>query len=193
LEREQGRHQKGNPFHMRIDIQVPNRPNIIVQRSSKPSKKTQKQPGKLGSQPLTKSEIETNESNFFLTSVVGEKKAREEILPSLIRRTFDSARRELAKVIDIQKGEVKTHPAQQVQAVVEKLFPDRDYGFLKTIEGQSLYFHKNSVLHRHWAKLSPGTIVRYVAEDGEKGPQASTVEVVDKPGVSEQHGGLHDL
>src|ERR1035437_3094685 len=66
LEREQGRHQKGNPYHMRIDVRIPNRPNIIVQRSSKPSTKVQNEPGSLEAQPLTKSEIETSESQYFL-------------------------------------------------------------------------------------------------------------------------------
>jgi cold shock CspA family protein/ribosome-associated translation inhibitor RaiA len=193
LEREQGRHQKGNPYHMRIDVRIPNRPNIIVQRSSMPSTKVQKEPGSIEAQPLTKSEIETSESQYFLTEVVGEKKTREEILPSLIRRSFDSARRELEKVVERQRGDIKTHPEQQVQAVVEEIFPEKDYGFLQTLDGQHLYFHKNSVLHKHWNRLTPGTIVRYVAEVGEKGLQASTVDMVNKPGVSEMHDNLHEL
>jgi len=125
--------------------------------------------------------------------MVGEKKTREEILPSLIRRTFDSARRDLEKEVEMQRGEIKNHPEQQVQAVVDKIFPAKEYGFLNTLDGQRVYFHKNSVLHRHWAKLTPGTIVRYVAEVGEKGLQASTVDLVDKPGASEMHDGLHEL
>jgi len=193
LEREQGRHLKGNPYHMRIEVQIPDRPNIIVQRSSKPSTKVQKEPGSLGAQPLTKSEIETSESQYFLTGVVGEKKTREEILPSLIRRSFDSARRELEKVVDRQRGDIKQHPSKQDQAVVEEIFPEKDYGFLQALDGQRLYFHKNSVLHKHWDRLTPGTIVRYVAEVGEKGLQATTVDLVNKPGVSEMHDRLHEL
>lgn len=193
LEREQGRHLKGNPYHMRIDVQIPNRPNIIVQRSSKPSAKAQKEPGSLGAQPLTKSEIETSESQYLLTGLVGEKKKREEILPSLIRRSFDSARRELEKVTDRQHGDIKQHPEQQVQAVVEEIFPEKDYGFLQTLDGQRLYFHKNSVLHKNWTRLTPGTIVRYFLEVGDKGLQASTVDMVDKAGASEMHDRLHEL
>ncbi len=193
LEREQGRHQKGNPYHVRIDVQIPDRPNIIVQRSSKPSAKIQKESASPAAQPLSKSEIETSESQYFLTEVVGEKKTREEILPSLIRRSFDSARRELEKVVDRQRGEIKTHPAKQVQAVVEEIFPDKDYGFLQTLDGQRLYFHKNSVLHKNWDRLTLGTIVRYVAEVGDKGLQASTVDMMDKPGASEMHDRLHEL
>jgi cold shock CspA family protein/ribosome-associated translation inhibitor RaiA len=193
LELEQGRHVKGNPYHMRIDVQIPNRPTIIVQRSSKPSTKVQKDPGSLGAQPLTKSEIETKESQYFLTGVVGEKKTREEILPSLIRRSFDSARRELEKVVDRQRGDIKTHPEQQIQAVVEEIFHDQDHGFLQTLDGQRVYFHKNSVLHKGWDRLTPGAIVRYVLEIGDKGLQASTVDMVNKPGASEMHDRLHEL
>lgn len=193
IELEQARHQKGNPYRMRIDVRIPNRPDIIVQRSSKPSLKTQKEPAQPGPQPITSFEIDQSDSEFLLTGVTGEKRKREEILPALIRRTFESARRELEKEVELQRGDIKTHPAQQIQAVVESLFRDKDYGFLQTFDGQMLYFHKNSVLHKHWDKLSPGTVVRYVAEMGEKGPQASTVEIVNKPGVSEMHDRLHEL
>jgi cold shock CspA family protein/ribosome-associated translation inhibitor RaiA len=193
LEREQGRHLKGNPYHMRIDVQIPGRSNIIVQRSSKPSTKVLKEKGSLGAQPLPKSELDTNESHYFLTGAAAEKNAREEILPSLIRRSFDSARRELEKVVERQRGDIKQHPEQQVQAVVEAIFFQKEYGFLQTLDGQRLYFHKNSVLNKHWDRLTPGTIVRYALEVGEKGLQASTVELVDKPGVSEMHDRLHEL
>ena len=56
-----------------------------------------------------------------------------------------------------------------------------------------MYFHRNSVLHNHWERLSVGTGVRYEPQLGEKGMQASTVELVDKHGAAEAHGRLHDL
>ncbi len=48
----------------------------------------------------------------------------------------------------------------------------------------TLYFHKNSVLGDEFERLEPGTGVRYVEEQGEKGPQASTIQIMDKPGVT---------
>ena len=39
IERVQGRHQTGDPFRVQIDIVIPNRPNIIVERLSKSPKR----------------------------------------------------------------------------------------------------------------------------------------------------------
>jgi cold shock CspA family protein len=114
-------------------------------------------------------------------------------LQALIRRTFDSARRQLEKETEKQRGEEKTSAQLQTQAVVEKIFRDEGYGFLRSLDGQQVYFHQNSVLHDHWNTMTAGAIVRYVPELGEKGLQASTVEMVNKPGVAEMHNELHDL
>jgi cold shock CspA family protein len=113
-------------------------------------------------------------------------------LPAFIISTFDSARRELEKVIDKQRGAVKVHPQQRAQAMVEKIFRDQEYGFLRALDGQSVYFNRNSVLHNHWEKLKVGTAVRYTQEIGDKGLQASTVEPVEIRGAAEMHGSLHD-
>lgn len=63
---------------------------------------------------------------------------------------------------------------------VTKLFSDRGYGFLESEDGIELYFHKNSVLNGKFDRLAVGTEVRYAEELGEKGPQASTVDIVGK-------------
>jgi cold shock CspA family protein len=55
-----------------------------------------------------------------------------------------------------------------------------DYGFLETPDGREVYFHKNSVLHNGFEQLKVGTEVYYAEEQGEKGPQASTVRVVGR-------------
>lgn len=63
---------------------------------------------------------------------------------------------------------------------VSKLFPKEGYGFIETPGGAEIYFHRNSVLNNGFSKLKAGTEVRYAEEEGEKGPQASTVEIVGK-------------
>jgi cold shock CspA family protein len=73
--------------------------------------------------------------------------------------------------------------AQDTIALVTKLFPEQDYGFLKTLDGQDVYFHRNSVLHGDFDRLELGTGVRYVAQEDDQGLRASTVQIVDKPGV----------
>jgi len=102
---------------------------------------------------------------------------------AVLRSTFNAARRKLEKLVDQQRGEVKSHPQQESDVVVYKLFRDSGYGFLKATDGREIYFHRNSVLNNDFDRLEIGTVVRFVEEEGEKGAQASTVQIVDKPGV----------
>jgi cold shock CspA family protein/ribosome-associated translation inhibitor RaiA len=104
-------------------------------------------------------------------------------LPEVIRDAFSAARRQLQKLTERQRGRVKTHPEQEMGAIVSRLFPEEDYGFLKTLEGEEIYFHKNSVTSNDFDRLEVGTGVNYAAQQGEKGLQASTVRIVDKPGA----------
>lgn len=183
LEKEQGRRQTGNPYRMRIDIRIPDRADIIVKRFSKASKRSL----------AVEDEAEPEGVQRVGRSPAPRRKIPEEPLTALINRTFDSARRELEKIVDKQRDDVKTPAQQETEAVVEKIFRKKQYGFLRTLDGQQVYFHKNSVLHKHWERLRAGTIVRYAPEVGEQGLQASTVEPVDNPGAAEIHDQLHDL
>jgi cold shock CspA family protein len=104
-------------------------------------------------------------------------------LPTVVRDAFQAARRQLQELTERQRDEVKTHPEQEAAAVVVRLFREEGYGFLKTIDGRELYFHRNSVLHDDFDRLEIGTGVSFMEEAGEKGPQASSVQIVDKPGA----------
>lgn len=103
-------------------------------------------------------------------------------LEAVLRDAFKAARRNLKRLLAKQRGEVKSHPQQQISAVVEKIFPLEGYGFLRTVDGQEIYFHRNSVLHGDFDRMEVGTGVNFFKEMGRKGPQASSVRVVDKPG-----------
>jgi cold shock CspA family protein len=106
-------------------------------------------------------------------------------LQVVVKKVFDSAEKQLKKLTDKQHGHVKLHPQQQSMATVSKKFEDEGYGFLRTIDtGDEIYFHKNSVLNGDFAKVKVGTGVRFVFEQGEKGPQASTVEIMETKGNS---------
>lgn len=106
-----------------------------------------------------------------------------EPLESVVRDAFDAARRQLIELSARQRNEVKEHPVQTMGAIVTKLFPEESYGFLKALEGQEYYFHRNSVLHDDFDRLEVGTGVRFFPSQGDKGPQASTVQIVNKPGA----------
>ena len=105
-------------------------------------------------------------------------------LEVVLRDAFSAAVRRLEKLVKLQQGEVKTHPDQQVTAVVHKLFRQEGYGFLRTIDTQEeIYFHRNSVLHGDFDRLKIGMGVRYTAETGVKGLQATTVQIVGTVGA----------
>ncbi len=104
-------------------------------------------------------------------------------LESEIRAAFEAAERQLKQLKEKRRNDVKRHPDQEMQATVERVFPDQDYGFLRTLDGRQIFFHRNSVLHNDFERLDTGTGVRYMEEMGADGPQASTVEIIDKPGM----------
>ena len=110
------------------------------------------------------------------TELVTDHQAEEE-LSLAIREAFDAARRQLEDHVRSLRGAVKSH-APELHGRVSKLFPQ--YGFLETPDGREIYFHHNSVLDRNFDHLEVGSEVRFVEEDGEQGPQASTVIITRK-------------
>lgn len=96
-----------------------------------------------------------------------------------IRDAFNAARRQLEDYERRLRGDVKRHEGPSM-ARVSKLFPEDGYGFLESPDGYEVYFHRNSVLEDAFDHLKLGDKVRFVEEEGEKGPQASTVEIARK-------------
>ena len=101
-------------------------------------------------------------------------------LYATVRNAFDAARRQLQKLVEVQRHEVKEHIEPDAEGIVVKLFDD--YGFLRSLTGRDIYFHRNSVINHDFPRLEIGTAVSFVEEMGDEGPQASTVHIVDKPG-----------
>jgi ribosomal subunit interface protein len=93
-----------------------------------------------------------------------------------IRDAFDAVRRQLEDHVRRMDNQTKTHEEPAVGRIAT-VFPERDYGFLVTDTGEEVYVHRNSVVHGSFDALQVGDKVRYVVdpEEGEKGPQASTV------------------
>ena len=103
---------------------------------------------------------------------------------TVLSDAFEAARRKLLDQMARLRGEVKTRAAEEQLALVVRLFPGEDYGFLKTPDGLEYYFHRNSVLRSGFDGLEIGTKVRFAAEEGEEGPQASTVEILGRPSLA---------
>jgi ribosomal subunit interface protein len=94
-----------------------------------------------------------------------------------IDAAFDDAGRRLQDFVRRQRGDVKPHDRAR-HGVVTKLFAYEGYGFLRTPEGDELYFHRNAVLDGAFDRLKVDACVRFVEDAGEAGPHASTVALV---------------
>jgi len=104
-------------------------------------------------------------------------------LPALINLAFGAIERQLKKAAELRRGETKKHAEHddgQQQGIVEKLF-EEGYGFLRELrDDRQVYFHRNSVQHDDFERLAIGTEVRFTPREGDDGPQASSVHIVDK-------------
>jgi cold shock CspA family protein len=105
----------------------------------------------------------------------------QEQLPHVIRETFDAMERQLKALVEKQRGEEKRHPEQMVEALIDRLIPEEDHGFLRTVDGREIYFHRNAVVNRDFDDLEVGMGVNYDEEQGAEGPQASSIRVIRRP------------
>ncbi|MEM9164647.1 MAG: HPF/RaiA family ribosome-associated protein [Cyanobacteria bacterium P01_F01_bin.4] len=96
-----------------------------------------------------------------------------------IRDAFAAARRQLKTYVSRQRHLVKSHQVPPHGRIVD-FHPSEGYGFIETSDGEAIYFHANSLLNGDHKQLAVGTEVRFALEVGEKGPQASTVQLVGK-------------
>lgn len=152
-------HQRGGLYHVRIDLTVPGGELVVKEQPSLHSSMQQ---------------IDEERSVKHL-----ELKAPHKSLRQAINDAFHAAGRRLQDYARRQRGDVKTHePAARGR--VSKLLPEAGYGFLETPGGREIYFHSNSVLNGFFDRLKIGMVVVFTEEEGEKGPQASTVRLVHK-------------
>jgi cold shock CspA family protein len=106
-----------------------------------------------------------------------DRQPEEEDIYVAVRDAFDALRRRLEDHARRGRGKIKRHAASP-QARVERLFPVEGYGFLKTLDGREIYFHRNSVIDGSFDDLRPGADVDYSEEEGREGPQATVVRIV---------------
>lgn len=98
-----------------------------------------------------------------------------------IRESFAAAKRQLQDYVRKTRHETKVHEVPP-HGTVERLHTSGDYGFLRTSDGIDVYFHRNAVVDGEFDDLKEGDQVRFIlhAEEGEHGPQASSVHALGK-------------
>jgi cold shock CspA family protein len=152
-------HRKGGSYHIRIDLRVPGG-EIVVNREPSLAADVRH----LGKGASSK-QMELN--------------GLQKHLRLAIKSAFRTAEHRLQNYARCQRGEVKLH-APTEEAFVSKIVREKGYGFLTTNDGRGIYFHQNSVLDEGFSRLELGTTVSFVEESGEKGPQASTVRIIEE-------------
>ena len=158
-------HHKGKAYQVRIDLTVPGA-ELVINRA----------PQRLSAAKSNGSALSEKE---LAESHEPSKHAAHEDVYVAVRDAFNAAGRKLQDYARRQSGAMKAHePVAHAQ--VSKLFPQEGYGFLETAEGREIYFHGNSVLQPGFDRLKVGAEVHFAEEQGEKGPQASTVRLVER-------------
>lgn len=95
-----------------------------------------------------------------------------------LRDAFNAADRQLDQYSCRRRGQVKTHE-ETPYGQISYLSPMEDYGKITSPDNREIYFHRNSVLNADFDSLTIGTRVRFTEVAGDKGPQASSVRIVD--------------
>jgi cold shock CspA family protein/ribosome-associated translation inhibitor RaiA len=144
LHQPPGHSQKGAPFEVDINLQVPGE-HLVVNHRRNPD----------------------------LRLAVGS--------------AFDALERQLEDYVRRTRGFVKDD-VKPPRGRVRLLFAEEGYGFIQSEDGRDVYFHRNSVLAPGFEALEPGLEVRYSEEQGEKGPQASTVVLAGHSGAPPSGG-----
>ena len=149
-------HDRGNPFHIRINLEVPGSDLVVNQQPNLHGHGVD-----VGAERLFKElELEGRLKDAYVA----------------LSDAFKTARRQLQDYVRRHRNEVKIHQ-ETPEARVVRLFNKEGYGFLQTLDGREIYFHRHSVLNDGFDQLDIGTMVLYAEEHGEMGPQASTVKL----------------
>lgn len=149
-------HDRGNPFHIRINLEVPGSDLVVNQQPNLHGHGVD-----VGAERLFKElELEGRLKDAYVA----------------LSDAFKTARRQLQDYVRRHRDEVKIHQ-ETPEARVVRLFNKEGYGFLQTLDGREIYFHRHSVLNDGFDQLDIGTMVLYAEEGGEMGPQASTVKL----------------
>lgn len=98
-----------------------------------------------------------------------------------VRDAFAAARRRLQDYVDKRRADTKTHVVPD-HGRVAWLDREARFGFITDPDGTEVYFHENALVDADFDRLEPGDEVRFVVHpgEGEKGPQASTVQRIGK-------------
>lgn len=62
-----------------------------------------------------------------------------------------------------------------MQGTIKRVIRDRGFGFIRSSEGQEVFFHRSGLQNLNFDNLKEGDTVEFEMERGEKGPRAMNV------------------
>jgi cold shock CspA family protein/ribosome-associated translation inhibitor RaiA len=160
------RRKAGNLYHVRVDLTVPGGEMVVKRQPN-----LRAMPGRLEMKPTKSLEVKVPHKD----------------LRQAINDAFGAMQRQLQDYSRRRRREVKTHNPPPI-GKIGRLFPQEGYGFLETVDGREIYFHRNSVLNNAFDRLAAGAAVSFIEEKGNRGPQASTVKLVRHKAAPEEGG-----
>jgi len=62
-----------------------------------------------------------------------------------------------------------------MQGTIKRVIRDRGFGFIRTAEGQEVFFHRSGLSGLNFDSLQEGQPVEFELRQGDKGPRAENV------------------
>ena len=62
-----------------------------------------------------------------------------------------------------------------MQGTIKRIVRDRGFGFIRSTDGQEVFFHRNGLQQMDFDGLKEGATVEFEVEQSEKGPRATNV------------------
>jgi len=100
------------------------------------------------------------------------------VLP-LIVEAFNALDKQLRESSRQRQQQVKAHEDYIHRGRIARLFLEEEYGFIAAPDGTDVYFHANALKRGLFEHLAEGVAVEFGQEEGDQGPQATWVQVVE--------------
>jgi ribosomal subunit interface protein len=97
-----------------------------------------------------------------------------EDMTAALHAALDALEDELAKHHEERRHFGKA-PGPRPAGTIARVFLHRGYGFIRTSDGEEVYFHRNALHELDFETLPTGLPVEFEVEEGRRGPQASRV------------------
>jgi CspA family cold shock protein len=62
-----------------------------------------------------------------------------------------------------------------MQGTIKRVIRDRGFGFIRSTDGQEVFFHRSTLQEMDFDGLKEGEAVEFEMERGDKGPRATSV------------------